>query len=97
MKHKIVIALFLSLFAATYSLHAQSSSVAKAKADLQQRKQHGNDLLAKAHQQQEQAKHEVAPSNASSFQQQSKPNDPKQRGQEQPMLNNTNKREHVNH
>ena len=97
MKHKLIIALFLSLCAATYSVHAQSSSLKKAETELQQKKQHGMEQLAKAHQQQEQAKHEVRPSNAATFQQQSKSDNQRQPGQQQPLLNSSNRKEDINH
>lgn len=95
MKDKLVIALFISIFAATHSLHAQSTSVKKLQADLQQIKKHGDELLAKAHQQQQQAKNEIRPSNSASFQQQSNPGNQKQATQ-QPALNNPNKKEDIN-
>jgi len=96
MKHKLLIALFLSLFAATYSVGAQSTSVKKLQAELKQKKQHGNEQLVKAHQQQQQAKYEKRPSNAPSFQQQPNSNTPKQPWQQQPLLNNPNKKEDIN-
>ncbi|MGZ3924697.1 MAG: hypothetical protein ACXVLT_13485 [Flavisolibacter sp.] len=95
MKHKIVIALFLFLFTATYSVHAQSSSLKKVQADLQRIKQHGTEQLAVAHQQQQQAKNEIRPTNSTSFQQQSKPGNQKPATQ-QPVLNNPNKKEEIN-
>ena len=96
MKHKIIIALFLSLFAATYSVHAQSSSVKKAQAELQQKKQHGIEQLANAHRQQEQAKHEVHPSNTASYQQPPNSNNQKQSGQQQPLQNRNARKEDIN-
>jgi curli biogenesis system outer membrane secretion channel CsgG len=96
MKHKIIIALFLSLLAATYSVHAQSSSLKKVQAELQQIRQHATEQLAKAHQQQQQAKNETRPSNAPSFLQQPNSNSSKQSGQQQPLLNNPNKKEELN-
>jgi predicted Holliday junction resolvase-like endonuclease len=96
MKHKLTIALFLSLFVAVYSVHAQSSSMKKIQAELEQKKQHGNEQLAKAHQQQQQAKNENRPSNAPSFQQQPNSNSSKQSGQQQPLMNNPNKKEEIN-
>jgi hypothetical protein len=95
MKHKLFIALFLSLFAVTYSVQAQSSSMKKLQSDLQQRKTHGTDLLAKAHQQQQQAKSERKESNTS-LQQQAGSNTPNQARPQQPFLNTRNKKEDIN-
>ena len=95
MKHKLFIALFLSLFAVTYSVQAQSSSLKKLQSDLQQRKTHGTDLLAKAHQQQQQAKTEKKESNTS-LQQQAGSNGPNQARPQQPLLNSRNKKEDIN-
>ena len=94
MKHKLIFTLLFSLFAATYSLHAQSASTQKLKADLQKKQQHGNELLARAHQQQQQAKNETRPGSSPWFQQPPS-NTSKPTGQ-QPLLNPPNKKEDIN-
>ena len=96
MKHKLIIALFLSLFAAVYSVSAQSASIKKQQEELQQKKAHGNEVLAKAHQQQQQAKFEQRPSNAPTFQQQQNSNGSKQPVPQQPLANNPNRKEDIN-
>jgi predicted Holliday junction resolvase-like endonuclease len=95
MKHKLIIAVFFSVLAATHSVQAQSSSVKKLQQELEQKKAHANEVLEKAHQQQQQAKNERRQPNTS-FQQQAGSNSSRQPGREQPLLNTAKKRDDIN-
>lgn len=66
---KLIIAFLILSLGTTFSVKAQSSLEYKLKADLEQSRKHGKDLLMKAQEQQSQARNEKKSTNLNASQQ----------------------------